>query len=222
MPIIRNVLKDSGFELNRRDTQDPTRVETPPVAQVPLSDIPLVIPNASLDLSKLNLSLLNPNEDVGTKNFVPGVSGWRIYGAGNVEFNDGVFRGTLTASSIHIPDQTTTDSFHTNSSGDSWWGANVADYTSSPANAKARMTKEGNGYFQNIEAKGIMKGVTHQYDVVSAVGGQLLVSNADTLDTAMTALDASTLTTKGTTTWAVNDMLLIQADNGSGIQTEYL
>lgn len=92
------------------------------------------------------------------------------------------------------------------------YSAGVAGFTIEPNLLEA----------ENIVARGIMKGTTFQYDVVAAVGGQLIVSNSDVLASDMTALDAATLTTKGTTTWAVNDMLLIQAVTASGIQNEYL
>ena len=75
---------------------------------------------------------------------------------------------------------------------------------------------------ENLVARGTLKGVTFQYNVVSAVGGQLLVANTDTLASDMTAADSSTMTIKGNTTFAANDMLLIQATTASGIQTEYL
>lgn len=74
----------------------------------------------------------------------------------------------------------------------------------------------------NIVARGILKGATFVYDMVSAVGGQLIVSNSDTLASDMTALDASTLITNGNTTWAVNDIVLIRAVATSGIQEEWL
>lgn len=75
---------------------------------------------------------------------------------------------------------------------------------------------------QNLKARGSLKGVTFQYDVVSAVGGQLMVSNADNLAVDMTALDASTITIIGNTTFLVNDILLIRAIAGSGIQEEWM
>jgi len=64
--------------------------------------------------------------------------------------------------------------------------------------------------FNNVRVRGMLKTTVFQKDVVSAVGGQLLVSNADILDAKMTALDASTLTISGETTFAVNDMLHIK------------
>ena len=74
---------------------------------------------------------------------------------------------------------------------------------------------------ENIIARGVLRGATFAYNVVSAVGGQLMVANADTLAIDMNGLDACVLTTKGDSTFAVNDFLLMQAPTGSGIQTEW-
>lgn len=75
---------------------------------------------------------------------------------------------------------------------------------------------------ENIIARGTLRGTTFAYDVVSAIGGQLMVANADTLASDMTALDASTLTVKGDTTFAVNDILVIRGVATSGVQEEWL
>lgn len=56
-------------------------------------------------------------------NFIEGSDGWRIQPNGDVEFNDGTFRGSISASSIDIPDAVTTNSFHVDSQGNAWWGA---------------------------------------------------------------------------------------------------
>jgi len=63
---------------------------------------------------------------------------------------------------------------------------------------------------QNIRARGVLQSATFQKDIISAIGGQLLVANADALDVDMTALDASTLTIKGDTEFAVNDIIRIK------------
>lgn len=73
----------------------------------------------------------------------------------------------------------------------------------------------------NIKARGALQGVTFSYNVISAVGGQLMVTNADALGSDMTSLDTATLTTNGSTTFTVNDILLIQATTASGIQSEW-
>src|SRR3990167_7015227 len=58
-------------------------------------------------------------------NFSKSNSGWQINADGNVEFNDGTFRGALVANSLDIPDTTTADSFHVDTSGNAWWGAST-------------------------------------------------------------------------------------------------
>src|SRR3990167_916579 len=54
-------------------------------------------------------------------NFVTGVSGWQLRPDG-AEINGGV-----SVTSLNIPDTTTDNSFHVDSSGNAWWGADVAD-----------------------------------------------------------------------------------------------
>lgn len=51
------------------------------------SEVGTYIPDSGLDYKKLNLSKLDPNEDIGTSNFVVGTSGWRIEGDGDAYFN---------------------------------------------------------------------------------------------------------------------------------------
>lgn len=61
--------------------------------------------------------------------------------------------------------------------------------------------------FYNIIVRGIIRTAVFEKDVVSAVGGQLIITNADALASDMTALDSATLTIKANTTFAVNDIL---------------
>lgn len=63
---------------------------------------------------------------------------------------------------------------------------------------------------QNIRARGVLQSAVFQKDVISAVGGQLMIANADVLDVDMTTADNSTLTVKGDTTFALNDILRIK------------
>lgn len=139
----------------------------------------------------------------------------------NIRFDgtDMFITGGLTVSSINIPDEDTTpDSFHVDTVGNTWIGTTTTSFTSNNKNAKAYILKNGDAFFQNAEINGVIKTVVFEKDVISAVGGQLLVANADILDTAMTALDASTLTIKGETTFAVNDILHMK----DGTNDEYL
>lgn len=58
-------------------------------------------------------------------NFVSGSTGWQWTAEGNLEGNSGIFRGTLIGNSLNIPDLTSANSFHADSSGNVWWGATV-------------------------------------------------------------------------------------------------
>lgn len=60
-------------------------------------------------------------------------------------------KGTVTASSIHIPDQdTTANSFHVNSNGDAWWGATETNFNADNTNAKAYVLKTGVARFADV------------------------------------------------------------------------
>lgn len=102
-----------------------------------------VIQTGSVGFNQTTLNTLETNQDMKSSNFVTGTSGWQIQGDGDVEFNDGTFRGTLEAGSIHIPNQTTANSFHVESDGDTFWGCTQANFTSSIENAKAYVLKSG-------------------------------------------------------------------------------
>ena len=95
-----------------------------------------------------------------------------------------------------------------------WAGAAFASRTSAPF----RYYEDGSFFATDGTFSGTVRTSVFEKDVVSAVGGQLLVANADALDTAMTAQDSSTLTIKGETTFAVNDMLHLK----DGTDEEYM
>lgn len=109
------------------------------------------------------ISILNQYDDrirVGQGNDViildPAEGLW----AGDADFADAPFSvdlqgnvtaTTLTVSRIDIPDQdTTANSFHTNSSGDSWWGATETNFNADNDNALAYVLKDGSAKFQNV------------------------------------------------------------------------
>ena len=62
----------------------------------------------------------------------------------------------------------------------------------------------------NISARGIIRTAVFQKNVISSVGGSFAVVDSDKLNVDMSALDASTLTISGNTTFAVNDILRIK------------
>ena len=334
------------------------------------------LPDKALDFSKLNIDRIYVNQSIESSNFVSGSAGWQINGAGDVEFNDGTFRGALIAGEIHIPDEdTTTNSFHVDTDGNLWIGATSTDFGLDNNNAEFYVLNTGavraisgniggwnlaDGYIynlqsgtptaapndglvlasgdegiivyedtaervrlgflsagvygvrgfatngttvifefsdtrqviggwnftdtvlrtgatdaasnvlidsanslmrlgpttgssitmdganqrirsstyttgvsgftvepglveaQNIIARGTLSGSVFRYDVISATGGRQVIANADALSTAMSALDASTLTIRGNVTFAVNDILVVRAQSSGGIQEEYL
>jgi len=96
-----------------------------------------------------------------SSNFVADSIGWRFDSDGNLEANDGNFRGditgasgtfsgTLTGGSLNIPDTTTANSFHVNTTGAAWWGCTNADFTSDNDNATAYILKTGVAKFQSV------------------------------------------------------------------------
>lgn len=95
-----------------------------------------------------------------------------------------------------------------------WSGAAFASRSTAPF----RLFEDGSFVATDGTFSGTVRTTVFEKDVVSAVGGQLIVANADVLDTTMTALDSATLTIKGETTFAVNDMLHIK----DGTDEEYL
>ena len=70
----------------------------------------------------------------------------------------------------------------------------------------------------NISARGLIRTAVFQKSVISAVGGSFAVIDSDKLNVDMTALDASTLTISGNTTFAVGDLLRIK----DGVNGEWL
>ncbi|MEK6878887.1 MAG: hypothetical protein AABY22_04730, partial [Nanoarchaeota archaeon] len=88
-----------------------------------------------------------------------------------------VIAGSLSASSIDIPDTTTANSFHVNSSGDAWWGATTF------AASVASVSKAGAAIFTNVKITGVQTG--------SSIDGQFLAA----LSVASAAVAASAITT---------------------------
>jgi hypothetical protein len=246
---MAETLTEQGFnQFNRRESvllvaDNVLNRNEPASIQVPLSEVSQIIPDRSLGRESSEGLLIYDN---GVLRFaagylssgVYGIKGWDVTGNSIFElsgsnqqvagwnFTNTVLRSGATdaASNVLIDAANslirlgpTTGNYITLDGANlrirsSNYVAGVSGCTWEPTLVEA----------ENLVARGILRGATFAYNVVSAVGGQLVVSNADTLASDMTALDASTLTTRGTTTWAVNDMLLIQATTGAGIQTEYL
>lgn len=136
MPIVQSTLSILGFNsLNRReDTEDSinnfNRIDSVNVAeQIPLTMIDQVLPNDSIDFSKLTIDRLQVNEDIESSNFVTGSAGFKIQGDGNAEFSNVTIRGAISASTIDIGGADET-SFHVDIDGNMWSGD--ANFASAP------------------------------------------------------------------------------------------
>lgn len=81
-----------------------------------------LLPEGGIDLKKTNLAEFVTGENIQSSNFVSGSTGWQIKGNGDVEFNNGTFRGALTAATIDIGGSDAT-SFHVDINGNIWAGA---------------------------------------------------------------------------------------------------
>jgi len=128
MPSVQSTLQDMGFIGNRRPFVDANRSEVfPPTlgGDLPLSRVNQEFPNNALDFSKMTLDKLRPNESIQSTNYISGVSGFKINMApdeGDVEFNDGTFRGAITGATIDIGGADNS-SFHVDIDGNMWLGA---------------------------------------------------------------------------------------------------
>lgn len=85
--------------------------------------------------------------DFYSPNFNPGNAGWKISANGDVEFNNGTFRGNLAASTIDIGGSDTT-SFHVDIDGNLWLGAATL------ATAPAKILNTGQAFFTSIQIGG--------------------------------------------------------------------
>ena len=117
-----------------------------------------------------------------SSNFVSGVSGWQITPT-SAEFNVGV-----SVDELHIPDEVTANSFHTDNDGNSWWGATVTDFVSDIANAAAYILKDGTALFKsvtlqdNVEISGIANSAVTDIQLLEATHNLTFsVTNADTV-----------------------------------------
>ena len=97
-------------------------------------------------------------------------------------------KGTLTASSIHIPDQNTTAaSMHVESDGDTWWGCTSTNWTANHNNATAYVLSTGIAKFQSVTLSGSVIATDFQPGTDIAIQGW-------TSSVVFVAADADTVT----------------------------
>jgi len=87
-----------------------------------------------------------------------------------------------------------------------------------PLGSGWNISNAGTAEFQNVTIRGTIRTSVFEKDTISAVNGMVLISKADILATDMTALDASTLTISGETTFVANEVIRIK----DGIDDEWM
>ena len=81
-----------------------------------------IISSGAIGFDQTTMGVLKTNQNMQSSNFETGISGWQIKGDGDVEFNNGVFRGAITATTIDIGGADDS-SFHVDINGNLWSGA---------------------------------------------------------------------------------------------------
>lgn len=133
MPIIPyNPLPNTAITPDGYNAQNNT--ESRPVDPTPtLATSPNDVTSLKALLKAIGF-VVRPQE-IESQGFITGEAGWAIYANGNVEFNNGVFRGALTAATIDIGGSDDS-SFHVDIGGNLWsGGATLATSTFSVTNA---------------------------------------------------------------------------------------
>ena len=185
MPIVQGQLEgdrltELGFVNNERNdyypNEDPVILESPTANWTP-DQVAQNIPAKGIDLDKLTIDNFEINQYLkgGANGYDDGI-GWFIgidsTGISKLFFGDSDgdkvtwdgsslnIVGGLDVSSLNIPDTTTDDSFHTDTSGNSWWGCNVADFATDNDNADAYILNTGESKFLNSIVDGTINGLT--------------------------------------------------------------
>jgi hypothetical protein len=146
---------DTNFDMNRRELYQEVpeaavlggreEVVKPDLASQ-IVEIEQNFAEKSIPFTKLQLDKIKPNQVIQSEDFVSGVSGWIIRGDGSAEFNS----GGLSVSELHIPDKNTTDdSMHVDTDGNTWWGCTSADFAADNDNALAYILKTGVAKFES-------------------------------------------------------------------------
>jgi len=130
-----------------------------PEPQVTPEDVQTAV---SSGIRNLNEPIQMQQNHMQSANYRVGTAGWKLDAEGNFEGNNGNFRGditgatgtfsgTVTVGSLNVPDTTTANSMHVDTTGNTWWGANVA---TGHAGAPAKVLNTGAATFTNVAITG--------------------------------------------------------------------
>lgn len=158
---------------------------------------------ASIRDALLRLGIKATYRAIQSDNFVQDTSGWKLSAEGVGYFAEGNIGGwNINATTIYSDgNNIILDSANKK--------IESGNYVSG-VNGEGFHISEDLFETANISARGLIRTAVFQKDVISSVGGNFMVIDSDMLNVDMTALDASTLTTKATTTFSVGDILRIK------------
>ena len=141
---------------------------------------------------------------IKSRNYQPKVSGFLLRGSdGYIEANKlFIGSGGIIGGSLDIPDDTTANSFHVDSSGNTWWGANVANFNTSNDNANAFVLNTGVAKFQTVTLSGSVK-------INDIITGSEISIQGWTHDMVFSVTDADTIA------WSSGTITLMNADTYS-------
>jgi hypothetical protein len=162
-----DLYKDLGFQLN---------LEKPGL----FSSIPTAIQsNISNAVAPQNIGAGSIIDYLQSPNFNSGITGWQVNANGDVEFNNGVFRGTLTAASGSLGAITIgTNAWHVDANGNMWWG-NYATY----ADALIKISAAGSITFTTGNFSGALSGATGTFAGTVSAGAIISANiNADLIN----------------------------------------
>jgi len=193
-----------------------TTVNTGKMSQVEIDDLLGSISATQLTSGDISQPINLVSGHIQSANFTTGTTGWQINADGDAEFNSGTFRGDLIAGSIHIPDEdTTANSFHTNSSGDSWWGCTKTNFNTDNDNANAYILKTGVAKFQSVSVVGgVLDGTTTLGGRVGSTLASAINSSGNFLDT---RLNTSTKEILSDFTFGASGAIKMTTDVNNGL-----
>jgi len=100
---------------------------------------------------------------------------FRVYEDGALVATSATISGTITASALHVPDaDTTANSAHVDTTGDTWWGCTSTSFAADNNNANAYILATGVSKFQSVTLGGSV--VISGLQAGSDVDGQYLTS----------------------------------------------
>jgi hypothetical protein len=83
-------------------TTSPTQPTTLDLSPLNANEVTNMLPPKSVTIDKLLINKIGINDYIASNDYEAEVSGWRIFGNGDAEFNNGVFRGELQADTGEI------------------------------------------------------------------------------------------------------------------------